>query len=129
LRLNFLAVELLALATTLGSMMTSQHSVAMATTVNNAPAVDADVRTQVMNGRARVLVQLRVENADNPATRDKAIADAQDVVLSRVPAVLVRRYLSVPLLALEIDAAGLRALDTLGDVVSRVESDRALRKQ
>lgn len=94
-----------------------------------APLVDPEVLTQVASGRVRVLVQLRIPEAADPGTRAEAITRAQDAVLSRVPAVLVRRYQSVPLLALDIDAAGLRALETLGDVVVRVQLDRPVRSQ
>jgi hypothetical protein len=97
--------------------------------LTGAPIVDPDVRTQLIVGRARVLVELRVAEPEDPAARVEAIGRAQEVVLSRVPAVLVRRYQSVPLLALEIDAAGLRALEGLGDVVVRVEADRTMRSQ
>lgn len=100
---------------------------AIAATVANAPIVDPDVRTQAAAGRARVIVELRVPEAG--ALRDEAIARAQDALLARVPAVLVRRYQSVPLLALEIDAAGLHALEGLGDVVARVQLDRPVRSQ
>lgn len=100
---------------------------AIAATVANAPIVDPDVRTQAAAGRARVIVELRVPEA--AGSREEGIARAQDAVLTRVPAVLVRRYQSVPLLALEIDAVGLRALEGLGDVVARVQLDRPVRSQ
>jgi len=44
-------------------------------------------------------------------------------------ATLVRRYLSIPLLALEIDATALRALETMPDIVAAVKPDRAVRPQ
>jgi hypothetical protein len=97
-----------------------------AASADRAPAIHPDVRAQVSAGRTRVLVELRVPDAD---ARADAIARAQDAVLARVPGVLVRRYRSVPLLALEIDASGLRALDALGDVVARVEPDRPVAPQ
>jgi hypothetical protein len=101
--------------------------VILAATLPGQPIIDPQVRTDVGTGRARVLVQLRISEANGP--RDTAIERAQDIVLARVPAVLVRRFHSVPLLALEIDAAGLRALEGLGEVVSRVEPDRPARAQ
>lgn len=106
----------------------------VAASTDCAPAIHRDVRAQVSAGRARVLVELRVPDVEVrvPADADAhadAIARAQEAVLARVPGVLVRRYRSVPLLALEIDAAGLRALDALGDVVARVEPDRPVAPQ
>ena len=100
---------------------------ALAATLPGGPIVDPQVRIDVGAGRARVLVELRVSEAERP--REAAIERAQDIVLARVPAILVRRFQSVPLLALEIDAAGLRALEGLGDVVSRVQPDRPARPQ
>jgi hypothetical protein len=46
-----------------------------------------------------------------------------------VPLVFVPRYRSVPLLALDFEAAELRALDAIGDVVVRVESERPMEPQ
>jgi hypothetical protein len=42
---------------------------------------------------------------------------------------VARRYTSVPLLALEVDADGLRALERLGDAVVRVRLDALRRTQ
>jgi hypothetical protein len=102
---------------------------AMAAPPEMQPAVDPDVRTQVAAGQSRVLVEVRVPPERDPTAQLAAIARAQDAVLARVPAILVRRYQSVPLLALEIDAAGLRALEGLGDVVVRVQPDRPMKPQ
>jgi hypothetical protein len=99
-----------------------------ASTVNQ-PTVDPEVRAHVAAGRARVLVQLRVPAVHDAIASKEAIDRAQSRVLSLTPAMLVRRYETVPLLALEIDAAGLRVLETLGDVVSRVDLDRPARTQ
>jgi hypothetical protein len=124
MRADFLVVPLLAIALVISPMSSGKDAVARAATMDKTPAIDAEVRRHVAAGRARVLVQLRVPDLPDRAARDRAIADAQDGVLGRVPAVLVRRYVSVPLLALEIDAAGLRALEGLGDIVTRVDPDR-----
>jgi hypothetical protein len=127
MRADFLAVPLLTIVVVMVPMSSAEHAVATATAIDKAPAIDAEVRRHVATGRARVLVQLRVPELSDAAARDRAIAHAQDGVLGRVPAVLVRRYVSVPLLALEIDAAGLRALEGLGDIVTRVDPDRPVR--
>jgi hypothetical protein len=94
--------------------------------------VDPEVRALVRVGRARVLVTLQVAETGDQAQRADAIGRAQDGVLSRLPAShasVVRRYESVPLLALEIDATALRALETMTDVVAGVKLDRAVKPQ
>lgn len=93
---------------------------------------DPEVRALVGVGRARVLVMLRVPETGDQAQRSAAIDRAQDSVLARLPqshASLVRRYASVPLLALEIDATALGALETMTDVVTAVKLDRAVKPQ
>lgn len=114
-------------ASLIGQVAMTCSAPALAVALGSAPVIDLDVRTLAAAGRVRVIVELRVREAGD--SRAEAIARAQDVVLARVPAVLVRRYQSVPQLALEIDAVGLRALETLGDVVARVELDRPVRPQ
>jgi hypothetical protein len=94
--------------------------------------IDPDVRELVRAGRARVLVMLQVGESSDEARRAEAIGRAQDTVLSRLPhshASVVRRYTSVPMLALEIDAAALLALETMTDVVVAVKSDRTMTPQ
>jgi len=94
--------------------------------------VDPEVRALVGTGRARVLVMLQVPESGDQAQRAAAISRAQDEVLARLPqphASLVRRYASVPLLALEIDATALRALEAMPDVVAAVRLDRAVKPQ
>ena len=94
--------------------------------------VDPEVRALVRVGRARVLVTLQVAETGDQAQRADAIGRAQDGVLARLPAShasVVRRYESVPLLALEIDATALRALETMADVVAGVKLDRAVKPQ
>lgn len=104
---------------------------------NGPPAVDSDVRQAVGKGLARVLVEVRTSPTAQPegglttpgavATQRAAIAAAQGDILSRLPRshfALIRRYESVPFLALQIDADALRALEAMGDVVARVLSDQ-----
>ena len=113
-------------ATTLGAGM-SHGGV-----VGDPPVIDPEVRPLVRAGRARVLVMLRVDESGDQQRRADAISRAQDAVLSRLPqphASVVRRYASVPQLALEIDATALRALETMTDVVLGVKLDRAVAPQ
>jgi hypothetical protein len=94
--------------------------------------IDPDVRELVRAGRARVLVTLRVGESGEEARRAEAIGRAQETVLSRLPqshASVVRRYTSIPMLALEIDATALLALETMTDVVIAVKSDRTMTPQ
>jgi hypothetical protein len=94
--------------------------------------IDPDVRELVRAGRARVLVMLQVGESGDEARRAEAIGRAQDTVLSRLPhshASVVRRYTSIPMLALEIDATALLALETMTDVVVAVKSDRTMAPQ
>ena len=96
------------------------------------PLVDPEVRALVRVGRARVLVMLQIVETGDQAQRADAIARAQDALLARLPgphASVVRRYASVPMVALEIDATALRALETMSDVVAAVKLDRAVRPQ
>ena len=94
--------------------------------------IDPDVRQLVRAGRARVLVMLQVGESGDEAQRADAIGRAQDTVLSRLPpshASVVRRYTSIPMLALEIDATALIALEGMADVVVAVKSDRTMTPQ
>jgi hypothetical protein len=96
------------------------------------PVVDPDLSTLVHVGRTRVLVMLQVPESGDEGQRADAIGRAQDAVLSRLPdghASVVRRYASIPMLALEIDAIALRALETMPDVVAAVKLDRSLKSQ
>jgi len=79
-----------------------------------------------------VFVTLRVAETVDEARRVDAISQAQDSVLARLSqphAVVVRRYASVPLLALEIDLTALQALELMADVVADVKLDRAVMPQ
>jgi len=94
--------------------------------------VDPEVRTLVSSGRARVLVMLQVADSGDAAQRSEAIGQAQDVVLARLPrshASLLRRYASIPVLSLEIDATALLALEQMPDVVAAVKLDRPVKPQ
>ena len=94
--------------------------------------IDPNVRALVQAGRARVLVTLQVGETANETLREQAIHRAQDAVLARLPpshASVVRRYTSIPLLALDIDAASLHALESMTDVVVAVTSDSRLKPQ
>jgi hypothetical protein len=87
----------------------------------DAPLIDADVQALTDSGIARVLVELRVPESD-PA----GITRVQDQMLARLAGTKVRvarRYETVPLLALEIDAAALDRLKHMGALVVRVRVD------
>ena len=95
------------------------------------PVIDPEVRTATAQGRARVLVELRLPDgapsAGGAPAQERTIATLQQAVLTRLSAAphqLVHRYTSVPLLSLEIGAAALRALEGMGDLVARVRADR-----
>jgi hypothetical protein len=95
--------------------------------------IDPDVRAAVAQGPARVLVELRLPAPggappSGPASaQEQAITAARQRVLARLAGTshrLVRQYTSVPLLALEIGADALRALEGMGDLVARVRAER-----
>src|SRR5262249_19051965 len=111
-----------------GSML---HVMTLGAGGQAAPLIDPEIRGRVNIGRARVLVELQVGEA-TAEPRAEAIAQAQEPLLSRLPpthATLVRRYLSVPMLALEIDATALRALETMADLVVAVKLDHVVKPQ
>jgi len=86
------------------------------------PVIDADVRSAISGGTVRVLVDLRASSTDPPA-----IGNLQDEALRRLAgtgARVVRRFATVPLLALAIDASALTRLEAMGDIVVRVRADR-----
>ena len=91
--------------------------------------VDPEVRALVSAGRARVFVMLHVPETAGQVQRPSAIGRVQDEVLARLPqshASLIRRYASVPMLALEIDATAVRVLETMTDLVAGVKRDRTV---
>ena len=65
-----------------------------------APLVDPEIRRAIDEGSARVLVEVRL--------------------------LLLRRFETVPFLALDIDADALTALENMGDLVVRVVPDRTM---
>jgi hypothetical protein len=90
--------------------------------MDERPVIDPEVRAMPSGRSARVLVDLRARAAD-PA----AVSDAQNEVLRRLAgtgARLARRYTTVPMLALEIDAAALARLEGMNGLVIRVRPDR-----
>jgi hypothetical protein len=108
------------------------HVMTLSAGAQIVPVIDPDVRGRVDVGRARALVELQVGEAAVPEQRAEAIARAQEAVMSRLPrthATLVRRYTSIPMLTLEIDATALRALETMTEIVAAVKLDRAMKPQ
>ena len=86
------------------------------------PVIDPEVRAMPGGGSTRVLVDVRARAADSAA-----VSEAQNEVLRRLAgtgARLARRYTTVPLLALEIDAAALARLEGMNGLVIRVRPDR-----
>ena len=97
-----------------------------------APLITPEVRQLVGASSARVIVELRLDESGDPNQRPEAIARAQDALLSRLPhshISVARRYTSVPLLALEIDATALAALEAMPDMVVSVKADRLSKTQ
>jgi hypothetical protein len=116
-------------AALVGTML---HVMTLGAAAQAAPVIDPEVRGRVALGRARVLVELQVSEAPSPEQRADAIAQAQETVMSRLPqahATLVHRYTFIPMLALEIDATALRALETMTDIVAAVKLDRPMKPQ
>ena len=97
-----------------------------------SPLIAPGVREGADRGPVRVLVELRLEPAWRPegeldagaaAAQRRVIDAAQTTVIARLEgtgALVVRRYPTAPWLALRIGAEALRALEGMGDVVSRV---------
>ncbi len=93
--------------------------------------VPPEVRRLVAGGPTRILVELCLATQPGVAAPPvEAIAAAQDALLSQLPGTgvsVVRRYRTIPWLALEIDAGGLAALEAIGDLVARVSLDSTAR--
>jgi len=109
-------------------------AVATAQGAEERVTIDPEVLQAVSGGSARVLVELRVpsmrpEGALNPEAaraQRQAIAAAESAVLSRLSGSrfsLIRGYETVPLLLLEVHDDAVRALEGMGDVVTRVRLD------
>jgi hypothetical protein len=105
-------------------------------TAEDAAVVDAEVRAAATAGTARVLVQLRLAGGVSPegdlpsteavATQRRMIEAAEHAVVARLAGTrfsISRRYASVPILALEVGADALAALESMSDFVSRVSID------
>jgi hypothetical protein len=93
--------------------------------------VSPEVRRLVAGGPTRVLVELCLAAQPGAASPPvEAIAAAQDALLRRLPgtgASLVRRYRTIPWVALQVDIDGLAALEAMGDLVVRVSPDSTVR--
>ena len=89
---------------------------------DDRPVIDPDVRAGAGGAPLRILVELHVAHAD-----PIAIGSVQDEVLRRLAgtgARLTRRYSTAPILAFEIDRAGLVRLEEMRGLVTRVRVDR-----
>src|ERR1043165_2359326 len=96
------------------------------------PSIPQSVRDRVQQtGRARVIVELRTPGAPEGALANapailrqrQGIADARTRGRQRLPSVaqgIVHRYQTVPLVARDVDADGLAALERAGSDVARV---------
>ena len=106
------------------------HGAGGVSAYESSPLIDPEVRGATSRGRTRVLVELRMPpSSDAASSLGSAIAPAQREVLSRLPPShfsVVRRFETVPFLALEIDADALQTLETMGDLVTRIVPDRLL---
>jgi hypothetical protein len=86
------------------------------------PVIDPDVRVAIGVGTVRVLVDLRISSAE-----PSAIGSLQGEALRRLAgtgADVARRFSTVPLLALVIDASALADLEAMRDIVVRVRAVR-----
>jgi hypothetical protein len=93
------------------------------------PAVEELIATAEREGALRVIVELKLD-ASGAAGR-QAIIDAQDRVLAELAGTthrVVRRFTTVPFLALEVSADALRRLAG-SPLVAGIREDRALRPQ
>ena len=97
--------------------------------VSRQPTIDPEVRAVTQRGTARVLVELSIPNTDEER-RPGVIGRAQDQLLQRLQGTsirLFRRYTTVPLVALEIDAQALARLEAMSDLVTDVRMDTTVR--
>ena len=101
-----------------------------------SPSIDPGVRRSAQHGPARVIVELRLPAPFRPegelsdagavARQREAIARAQQALLSRLAGTrfdLVRRFESVPLVALGVHPDALGALERMSDLVVSVKPD------
>ena len=103
------------------------------------PVIEPGVENAVRRGTTRVILELRVPGGTRPEgelagaaaveAQRRAIVGVQAEILARLAGnslTVIRRYARVPFLALELDAAALRLLRGMGDLVLRVFEDRAM---
>lgn len=86
------------------------------------PVIDPDVRVAIGVGTVRILVDLRISSAD-----PSAIGSLRDEALRRLAgtgAHVARRFSTVSLLALVIEASALARLEAMRDIVVRIRADR-----
>jgi len=112
-------------------LLASSRPRVISATPGDPPVIDPEVRAAVARGPTRVLVALALPppSASDTNPRTTAIASVRQIALARLAGTgyrLVRQYETVPLIALEIGPDALRALEAMGDLVSRVRLDQAL---
>jgi hypothetical protein len=93
------------------------------------PAVEELIETAERQGALRVIVELKVDASGPPGRQ--AIADAQDRVLAELSGTthrVLRRFTTVPFVALEVSADALRRLAG-SPLVAGIREDRILRPQ
>lgn len=100
------------------------------------PVIDPEVRNGVGRGNVRAVVEIRITGGVKPEgelpspeaieTQRHAIAAAQARIRSRLAGTrfsLIRQYMTIPFLAIEIGPDALAVLETMGDAVTRVLPD------
>ena len=120
----------------LGAGLALVRCVSAATGAPGAPVIEPAVRAKAARGMVRVVVELRLPGGFTPEgerpapaavpAQRHAIAQLQQAVLGRLAGTrfaTIRLYSSVPLIALEIGADALSALEGMGDIVVRVGED------
>jgi hypothetical protein len=99
------------------------------------PVIDPEVRAAVARGPVRVIVEIRLPDPSTAdpgvqSMREQAIVTVRQAILTRLSGTLhrlVRQYTTIPLLALEIGPDALLALETMGDLVVRVQGEQVRR--
>jgi len=94
-----------------------------------APTIDELVAKAERQGTLRVIVQLKVDSTGLPT--GAAITDTQDRLLAELGGTshrLIRRFSTVPFIALEVSADALRRL-AASSRVSGISEDTVLRPQ
>jgi hypothetical protein len=122
-------LALLAMVAAVGTVAISCAPTDARAPVSRQPTVDPEVRAVTRRGTARVLVELSIPNTDE-VKRPEVIGRAQDALLQRLHGTstrLFRRYTTVPLVALQIDAEALARLEAMPDLVTKVRLDTTVR--